>query len=88
MTQDSFGIITSLCFRDSFVVGIGNALTSIYSGFVIFAVLGYMAHIKGLEDVNLVTKKGTTKNLQKVIKAEKKYFNMFNVDLCMKSMKK
>ncbi len=40
-------------YRDAILVGIGNALTSLYSGFVIFSVLGYMSHIKGakLEDV-------------------------------------
>ena len=45
------------CSRDAILVGIGNALTSIYSGFVIFSVLGYMAYIKGVS-VEGVTSKG------------------------------
>ena len=46
-----------LYFRDAILVGIGNALTSLYSGFVIFSVLGYMAWVKGV-DVDVVTRKG------------------------------
>lgn len=34
--------------RDAVLVGMGNALTSFYSGFVIFSVLGYMAYVKGV----------------------------------------
>ena len=44
-------------FRDAIIVGIGNALTSIYAGLVIFSVLGYMAHMKGV-DVDDVTARG------------------------------
>ena len=46
-----------MSYRDAILVGIGNALTSLYSGFVIFSVLGYMAYIKGV-DIKDVTAKG------------------------------
>ena len=40
---------TLLLFRDSIFVPIVNVLTSIYCGFVIFSVLGYMAQEKGVQ---------------------------------------
>ena len=50
--------------RDVVMVGVGNALTSLYSGFVIFSVLGYMAHIKGVK-VDDVTAGGKVSHLVK-----------------------
>jgi solute carrier family 6 amino acid transporter-like protein 5/7/9/14 len=57
ITLSSYNKFKNRCDRDSFLVGIGNALTSIYSGFVIFSVLGYMAYIKGVS-MDHVTAKG------------------------------
>lgn len=36
-------LLNSLFFRDTFIVTVGNAVTSILAGFAIFSVLGYMS---------------------------------------------
>jgi hypothetical protein len=33
-----------LACRDMWIIGLGDALTSVYAGCVVFATLGYMAH--------------------------------------------
>lgn len=58
ITLSSYNRFRNNCARDAILVGIGNALTSLYSGFVIFSVLGYMAWVKGVE-VDVVTRKGS-----------------------------
>ena len=45
--------------RDSLICPIVNVLTSIFAGFVIFSVLGYMATTKGVS-VDEVATSGTT----------------------------
>jgi len=42
-------------YRDGILVPIINCLTSFYTGFVIFSVLGYMAHMKGVEVKDVAT---------------------------------
>ena len=44
-------------FRDAIFVAVLNCITSVYSGFVIFAVLGYMSERTGL-DVSKVAEYG------------------------------
>ena len=44
--------------RDTLIFAATNSGTSIFSGFVIFSVLGYMAHVQGIEDVGLVAESG------------------------------
>lgn len=44
ITLASYNDFHNNCLRDAFVVGIGDALTSIFGGVVIFGVLGYMSH--------------------------------------------
>ena len=34
----------SHCFRDALIVAIGDTLTAIFGGIVIFGIIGYMAH--------------------------------------------
>lgn len=43
------------CYRDAMIIAIGNYLTSIFSGLVVFAILGFMAHKAGVEVKDVVT---------------------------------
>uniref|UniRef100_A0A1I8ITP6 Transporter n=1 Tax=Macrostomum lignano TaxID=282301 RepID=A0A1I8ITP6_9PLAT len=49
ITMSSFNKFKNNCYRDAIVVPIVNCLTSIFGGFVIFAVVGFMAHKTGKE---------------------------------------
>ncbi|XP_075587458.1 sodium- and chloride-dependent glycine transporter 1 [Dermatophagoides farinae] len=41
--------------KDAFYISIGNCLTSVYAGFVIFSIIGFMAHEIGREVKDVVT---------------------------------
>ncbi|XP_067651823.1 sodium- and chloride-dependent glycine transporter 1-like [Haliotis asinina] len=43
ITMSSFNDFNNNCFRDSIIVSLADGLTSFYSGFVIFSVVGFMA---------------------------------------------
>ena len=49
-----------LSHRDTMIVTIGNCLTSFFAGFVIFSILGFMAHERGVS-VPDVVKSGRTR---------------------------
>lgn len=42
------------CFKDCFVVAITNCCTSVFAGFVVFAIIGHMAHLQGVSVANAV----------------------------------
>ena len=43
----SYNKFTNNTLRDAFIIGICNSLTSLYAGFVVFAILGFLAHHTG-----------------------------------------
>lgn len=55
-------VITIFFYRDSVIVAFGDMFISLYSGFVIFSILGYMAHDLGVE-VKDVADEGRSCNL-------------------------
>ena len=53
-------IVSDLSLRDSLVVSIGNCLTSFFAGFVIFAIIGFMAY-EMKTDIHEVAKQGNSR---------------------------
>ncbi|XP_067054469.1 sodium- and chloride-dependent GABA transporter 1-like isoform X3 [Acropora muricata] len=55
ITMGSFNQFHNNCFRDAMIVSIINCSTSVFAGFVIFSVLGFMAHVSGKEVSQVAT---------------------------------
>ncbi|GAB1601992.1 sodium- and chloride-dependent glycine transporter 1-like [Argonauta hians] len=57
ITMASYNKFSNNCLRDAIIVPLIDCFTSFFSGFVIFTVLGFMAHVKGVS-VEAVVKGG------------------------------
>lgn len=55
ITMGSFNQFHNNCLKDAMIVSVINCSTSVFAGFVIFSVLGFMAHVSGKEVSEVAT---------------------------------
>ena len=55
ITLASYNDFHNNVYRDAVIVAIGNCVTSVFAGFVIFGIIGYMAHELGAKVEEVVT---------------------------------
>ncbi len=51
----SYNRFTNNTHRDSVLIALSNALTSVFAGFVVFSIIGFMAHDQGVPVADVVT---------------------------------
>ena len=49
ITLSSYNSFTRNCHQDAVIIAISNSITSLFSGLVVFSILGFMAHVTDQE---------------------------------------
>ncbi|KAI8510550.1 Sodium- and chloride-dependent glycine transporter 1 [Branchiostoma belcheri] len=60
ISMASYNKFSQNCYRDSIIVSVTNCATSIYAGFVIFSILGFMANEMGVDVKDVADKEACT----------------------------
>ena len=49
ITLSSYNKFTRNCHQDALIIAVANSVTSLFSGLVVFSILGFMAHVTNTE---------------------------------------